>query len=126
MKTNLARIVFLIFLLPVAICGQENLGKEDLAFWKEKAKPVLQKNCWKCHGAEKKIKGDLVLTTRQGVLDGGEIGPAADLEKPDASLLLQMISYKDEHHKMPPKGELSYEELKTLKKWIQLDLPLHP
>ena len=88
--------------------------------------PILQKNCWKCHGEEKKIKGDLVLTTRQGVLDGGEIGPAADLEKPEASLLLEMISYKDDDHQMPPKGKLSDEEIATMEKWVQLGLPFHP
>ena len=77
MKINLARIAFLIFLLPVTTYGQENLSKDDLAFWRDKAMPILQKNCWKCHGEEKKIKGDLVLTTRQGILDGGEIGPVS-------------------------------------------------
>ena len=126
MKTNFARIAFFLFLLPSISHAQANLGKDDLAFWKEKAKPLLQENCWKCHGAGKKIKGDLVLTTRQGILDGGEIGPAADLEKPDASLLLQMISYKDEDHQMPPKGKLSDEKIATLEKWIQLGLPFHP
>ena len=114
MKTNLARIVFLTFLLPVILHGQETLSKDDLAFWKEKAKPLLQENCWKCHGAEKKIKGDLVLTTREGILGGGEIGPAVDLEKPDTSLLLQMISYKDDDHQMPPKGKLSDEQILSL------------
>lgn len=126
MKINLARIAFLIFLLPVTTYGQENLTKDDLAFWRDKAMPILQKNCWKCHGEEKKIKGDLVLTTRQGILDGGEIGPAADLEKPEASLLLEMISYKDDDHQMPPKGKLSDEEIATMEKWVQLGLPFHP
>jgi hypothetical protein len=126
MKINFARIAFFLFLLPSISHAQANLGKDDLAFWKEKAKPLLQENCWKCHGAGKKIKGDLVLTTRQGILDGGEIGPAADLEKPDASLLLQMISYKDDDHQMPPKGKLSDEQATTLAEWVKRGLPFHP
>ena len=125
MKINFARISF-ILLIPLFSYAQEDLAKDDLAFWKEKAKPLLQENCWKCHGEEKKIKGDLVLTTRQGVLDGGEIGPAADLENPDASLLLQMISYKDDDHQMPPKGKLSDEQIATLEDWVKRGLPFHP
>ncbi len=125
MKTNFALIIFCFFLFSFISHGQKNLGKEDLAFWKEKAKPLLQENCWKCHGAEKKIRGDLVLTSRQGILDGGEIGPAVDLEKPEASLLLQMISYADEDHQMPPKGKLSDEQIAIFENWIKRGLPFH-
>ena len=126
MKTNLAQIIFFFFLLPFLSHGQENLSKEDLAFWKDKAKPLLQENCWKCHGAEKKIRGDLILTSRQGILDGGEIGPAVDLEKPDSSLLLQMVSYKDEDHEMPPIGKLKDEQIAIFSEWIKRGLPFHP
>ena len=118
-----APIIFFFLLFPFFTHGQKNLGKEDLAFWEKKAKPLLQENCWKCHGAEKKIRGDLVLTTRQGILDGGEIGPAVDLEKPETSLLLQMISYEDEDHQMPPKGKLSDEQIAILENWVKRGLP---
>ena len=126
MKFKFARIIFCFFLFPFISYGQKNLSKEDLAFWKDKAKPLLQENCWKCHGAEKKIRGDLVLTTRQGILDGGEIGPAVDLDKPEASLLLQMVSYEDEDHQMPPKGKLSDEQIAILGSWVKRGLPFHP
>ena len=125
MKTNFALIIFCFLLFAFISHGQKNLGKEDLAFWNEKAKPLLQENCWKCHGAEKKIRGDLVLTSRQGILNGGEIGPAVDLEKPEASLLLQMISYEDEDHQMPPKGKLSDEQIAIFESWIKRGLPFH-
>ena len=126
MKFKFARIIFCFFLFPFISYGQKNLSKEDLAFWKDKAKPLLQENCWKCHGAEKKIRGDLVLTTRKGILDGGEIGPAVDLDKPEASLLLQMVSYEDEDHQMPPKGKLSDEQIAILGSWVKRGLPFHP
>ena len=104
----------------------KKISGEALSFWKKEAKPLLQQNCWKCHGAKERIKGDLRLTTREGVLHGGEIGPAVNLEKPEASLLLQMISYKDEDHEMPPIGKLKKEEIAILEKWILLGLPFDP
>lgn len=43
---------------------------EQVAFWEDEAFPVLEENCWKCHGISKKIRGGLVLTTLEGVLKG--------------------------------------------------------
>jgi mono/diheme cytochrome c family protein len=126
MKTNFARIAFFLALLPLVSRAQADLSKENLAFWKDQAKPLLQENCWKCHGAGKKIKGDLILTTREGILTGGEIGPAVDFEKPDASLVLEMTSYKDDDHQMPPIGKLKDEQIATLAEWIKRGLPFHP
>ena len=126
MKSHFTCAILFLVLSPLLSFAQKEIGKEDLAFWKEKAKPLLQENCWKCHGAEKKIRGDLVLTTRQGILDGGEIGPAVDLKNPQASLLLQMVSYKDGDHEMPPLGKLSDEQIATFSEWIKRGLPFHP
>ena len=110
----------------ITLAGAEPTAPEALAFWKKEAKPLLEQSCWKCHGAKERIKGDLRLTTREGVLHGGEIGPAVDLEKPESSLLLKMISYKDEDHEMPPIGKLEKEKIAILEKWIQLGLPFDP
>ena len=125
-KAHLAQFIVLSAFVPLACLAQADLGKDDLAFWKEKVHPLLQENCWKCHGAEKKIKGDLVLSTRQGILDGGEIGPAVNLEKPESSLILEMISYKDEDHQMPPIGKLADDQIATLAEWIKRGLPFDP
>ena len=66
---------------------------------------------------------NLILTTREGVLAGGEVGPAVDLENPSASLMLQMVSYKDEDHQMPPIGKLPQNKIDALGKWIEMGLP---
>jgi hypothetical protein len=34
-------------------------------------KPILVEHCFKCHGAEEKIKGGLNLTQRKTILAGG-------------------------------------------------------
>ncbi|MEL0300032.1 MAG: DUF1549 domain-containing protein, partial [Flavobacteriaceae bacterium] len=94
----------------------------DVIYWKNEVKPLLEQNCWKCHGADK-VRAELVLTTRNGILKGGEVGPAVDLENPTASLMLQMVSYKDEDHQMPPIGKLPQEKIDVLAKWIEMGLP---
>ena len=94
----------------------------DVIFWKKEVKPLLEQNCWKCHGADK-VSAGLVLTTREGILNGGEVGPAVNLEDPSSSLLLQMVSYKDDHYQMPPIGKLPQEKIDVLAKWIEMGLP---
>jgi mono/diheme cytochrome c family protein len=97
----------------------------QVEFFKTDVLPVLEKNCLKCHGAEPdKLKGGLDLSTRKGTLDGGETGPAVDLAKPADSLLIKFIHYKDENHKMPPKGKMADKDIATLEKWVRDGLPV--
>src|SRR5688572_14626466 len=74
---------------------------EELAFFEKEVKPILVANCTSCHGAEKKVQSGLYLTSREGVLKGGENGPAVTLESPADSPLLAAIRY--ESFEMPPK-----------------------
>src|SRR5262245_66691155 len=83
--------------------GPTTAAEKD-KFFDTKVKPILQTHCLGCHGGEKKVKGDLRLTTRESILKGGENGPAVSLQEPDKSLLIEAIHYRD--RKMPPKGKL--------------------
>ena len=114
---NVSYIFFLLYLLV-----QPLTAVEGLTLWKDEIKPLLEDNCWKCHGADK-IRAELILTTREGVLKGGEVGPSVDLDNPSASLMLQMVSYKDEDHQMPPIGKLPQNKIDALGKWIEMGLP---
>ena len=50
---------------------------EQAAFFESKIRPIFADNCYKCHSLENgKSKGGLTLDTRDGVLKGGEAGPA--------------------------------------------------
>src|SRR5580692_1949726 len=92
---------------------------QQIAAFEKEVLPILQKNCLKCHGAEEKVKGELNLTTRKAILDGGASGAVIDLKNPDESLFLKAIHYKDENHRMPPKGKLADKDIAVLEKWVK-------
>src|SRR3954466_7844888 len=96
---------------------------QQVEFYDQKVKPILEHACFKCHGGESKIKGGLRLTTRAGLLKGGDTGPAFDPAAPDKSLLLKAISYKDEDLQMPPKEQLPADQVALLTQWVQMGAP---
>jgi mono/diheme cytochrome c family protein len=99
---------------------------EQVAFYEKEVLPVLTEHCFKCHGADGKVKGGLDLTNRKAILDGGDSGAVFDPKNPDASLLLKAIHYKDDQYRMPPKGKLPDKELAVLTRWVKEGLPVSP
>ncbi|MDG2213380.1 MAG: hypothetical protein P8M70_06110, partial [Verrucomicrobiota bacterium] len=80
---------------------------EGLAFFEKKIRPVLVEHCYKCHSASsEKVKGGLLLDTREGIRKGGESGHAVVPKNLDESLLIEAIRYRDEDLEMPPKDKL--------------------
>ncbi len=112
MKLSLLMIPLLLVVASTAQAAEEH------TFFNEKVLPILEAECYRCHGGEEKLKGGLRLTSQEGLLHGGDLGPAVDLDHPEASLFLQMISYKDEDHQMPPKNKLSDEAIQILTQWV--------
>jgi hypothetical protein len=81
-------------------------------------KPVLARHCLKCHGGAKR-KGGLSIDTRQSLLAGGDTGPAAVVGKSGESLLIELVSGRDEARIMPAEGDrLSTDQIKLLAAWI--------
>ena len=99
---------------------------EQVSFFEKEVQPVLEERCFKCHGDKKKVKGSLRLSTRANVLKGGVVGPAVSLENPEKSLILEMISYKDDEHEMPPRGKLPQAEIDLITRWVKMGLPWTP
>ena len=60
------------------------LSAEDLQFFENRIRPVLVNNCYPCHSREAdKVKGGLMLDTREGLLHGGGSGAALEPGQPD-------------------------------------------
>lgn len=82
--------------------------------------PILERTCTKCHNPDKQ-KGELLLTTPEGIMKGGEYGEVVVPGDPDKSELLQrcLLPLDDDDH-MPPsdKPQPTAEELEKLRAWI--------
>ena len=123
MSKSLLSLCAIYLTLSLPLWSDREYTDAQIEFWEDEAFPVLEENCWSCHGVSKKIRGGLVLTTLEGVLKGGEFGPAVDLENPKKSLLLKMTSHQDKDHEMPPDGKMADEDIAVLAKWIEMGVP---
>jgi hypothetical protein len=91
-------------------------------FFETKIRPVLVAQCYACHSAEAeqlgKLKGGLLVDTRDGLRAGGDSGPAIVPGEPDAGVLLKALRYDDDLQ-MPPKGKLPEAVVKDFEVWIK-------
>ena len=93
-------------------------GPSDFAFFESRIRPVLIEKCYSCHSAEaEKVKGGLLLDTREGIRKGGDTAPAVVPGDVKGSLLVRAIHYEDDLE-MPPKERLSAEVVADFEKWI--------
>jgi len=98
--------------LPL-IAGEPATADRDL--FEQHVRPMLLANCIKCHDDHKQ-EGGLNLTTLEGLLQGGDSGPAIVLGKPDESLLIEAIRY--ESYEMPPSGQLEDSMIGGVAAWV--------
>ncbi len=75
-------------------------------------------HCYKCHSASsEKVKGGLLLDTREGIRKGGESGHAVVPGNLKESLLISALKHDD--FEMPPKKVLPAAVVADFEKWIQ-------
>ncbi|HEX2852846.1 MAG TPA: PSD1 and planctomycete cytochrome C domain-containing protein [Opitutaceae bacterium] len=114
-----------LFSSSLAAAEPAQISPSDLQFFESKIRPILVENCYKCHSREAdKVKGGLLLDTREGLLAGGSSGSTIVPGKPDESVLIQAIRYTDPDLQMPPKGEkLSDRQIADLTEWVKRGAP---
>src|SRR5262249_9009479 len=78
--------------------------------------PILARNCLRCHAGKVK-RGGLDLSTPEGLLAGGESGPAVVPQQPAASKLYDMVPTG--HMPRDRKTKVSAAELATIRLWIE-------
>jgi hypothetical protein len=78
---------------------------------------LLVQHCVKCHGGEK-TKGEFDLTTREGLIKGGEQGSAIVPGKPAESLLVRLIRHEDEPNMPEDADKLPDEAIDRISAWI--------
>ena len=97
-------------------------SREGVDFFEKKVRPLLVRRCYECHsGDPAKAKGGFTLDTRDGLLKGGQSGAVVAPGSVDGSLLIEAIRY--EGLEMPPKEQMSDEEIATIVQWVEMGLP---
>ena len=116
-------------LLPVLLNGQNKVDQRTQGerLFSLKVRGILESKCYACHGEEgKKVKGELNLTTREGLLKGGETEDDVLVPfNPGKSLIMTAIQWKDEDYEMPPKenDRLTDEQIECIRRWIEFGAP---
>ncbi len=102
----------------------DDIKQQDLEFYNSKVLPLLKTHCYECHShSTGKARGGLVLDSKASLLKGGDSGPAIELGKVDASLLVKAIRFESLEMEMPPEGKLDDKVIETLVEWVRRGAP---
>jgi hypothetical protein len=130
--TNFFRCVkcltFALLISQFEIVELNILAEEQATFHKDVA-DIFEQHCLRCHSSQN-AKGGLSLSTRSDIAKGGESGKLVFVNRPDESLLIDMVS--GSNPSMPAEGiPLTATEIAVLQNWIAAgaqwpdDLELH-
>jgi hypothetical protein len=96
---------------------------EEVDFFEKRIRPVLIEQCYECHSEGKKVKGGLIMDSREAMLIGGDSGPSLVPGNPDKSKIIEAIRYKNRDLQMPPKNQLTAGQIQDLEKWVAMGAP---
>ena len=120
--------VVLSHLAVAGILSRANAAEatpEGISFFESKIRPVLVAKCYQCHSAEAqaagRLKAELLLDTRDGMLKGGESGPAIVPGDKEKSLLLDAIAHNG--MEMPPEGKMPEGVIADFTTWFEMGVP---
>src|SRR5262245_49285050 len=110
------------------VCATQGAAREmdeaGVEFFESRVRPLLAEHCYRCHSARaEKVKAGLRVDSREGLLKGGESGPAVVAGEPEQSRLIEAVRYSNPELQMPPRGRLSDEQVADLVRWVELGVP---
>ena len=110
-------LLAILFVQSATAAGDERAEH----FFEKRIRPILISRCYECHSEQAgEREGGLWLDRRDGLLSGGERGPALVPGDPDASLLIQAVRRTIADLQMPPDTPLPDEESAALERWVAL------
>jgi uncharacterized membrane protein len=101
--------------------GKGGVPAPDASEFVSTIQPILEHSCKGCHNPDKQ-KGELILTTIEGIEKGGENGAVIVPGKPDDSPLVthcELPLDDDDHMPPPKKPQPTAEEVRALRTWVQ-------
>src|SRR5665213_3517019 len=120
----MVRLIALIFGVLAATVARGADAPQGLELFEQHIRPILVEQCYKCHSAgAAKVKGKLLLDTKQGMAKGGEGGAILIAGQPEKSRLIQALQWTDPDLEMPPKKQLSPQQIQWFEAWVKLGAP---
>lgn len=114
--------------LSVSVHAQDN--PKQPAYYTAKVQPILETNCYRCHG-NANHRGAFNMDTRENMIKGGHHGPGLVPEHPEQSWMVKLIRHEgpaDDPMNMPPapKPKLSDADIAVITAWIQAGAVMPP
>src|SRR5262249_9067648 len=117
-------IGFLLGILAAATTRATGADEVGNQLFESKIRPLLTEHCYKCHSASSaKLKANLYLDSREGMLKGGDSGPSVVPGQPTRSRLIEAIGYANVDLQMPPKSKLNDQQIADLTRWVMIGAP---
>ncbi|MGA8939936.1 MAG: c-type cytochrome domain-containing protein [Acidobacteriaceae bacterium] len=115
---------------PHIVSAQADTTPDSVAFYTQRVQPILENNCYRCHGGFHH-RGGLNMATRASFLLGGEDGPVVIPGNAEGSLLIQLIRHQgpvEDPMPMPPPphSKLPDADIATIAQWIQAGMAMPP
>jgi hypothetical protein len=105
-----------------AVAAEDPVEAQE--FFEKRVRPVLADRCFRCHSRQsEKLKGGLMLDSREGVLKGGEGGPILSPGEPEKGRLILALRYENPDLQMPPQGKLKGAEIEAITAWVRMGAP---
>ena len=123
LKRTTRHIFWSALLVGLTAASAFAIDPKSEEFFEKKIRPVLAGSCFKCHGGEQKLGGELRVDSRASLVKGGESGSAIEASKPADILLLKAIRREKDVAAMPPDGKLSAEQVGDFEAWIGAGAP---
>ena len=112
---TLLGLAALILPSSMAVAQTADIKEAPIRF--DRVQPVFKRHCTGCHGIERE-RGDLNLSSIEGVRAGSSSGPVALSGKPDESLLYTLTSHLETPRMPPGKPKIPQRELDLIRDWI--------
>ncbi|GAA5129457.1 PSD1 domain-containing protein [Luteolibacter yonseiensis] len=111
-------VVLLSLMSPLA--AAPDAADPRLEFFEKKVRPILTENCYNCHSADTKAAGGLRVDDLNGLLDGGDEGPALVRGDVENSLILKRVNHTTERLRMPRESDpLTPGQIADLTTWVR-------
>jgi len=102
--------------------GTPRPSSEGAALFDNGVRGILETHCVECHGGKSKEAG-FDMTTREGLLRGGDWGPGIVPGNSGKSSLMFLVRHEEEPHMPEEKPKLPDDDIARLAAWIDAGAP---